>query len=369
MYNSFILHLQSKVMKMHNFNSGPSILPATVLEQAAAAIINYNNTGLSLLEIGHRTKWFEEILHEAIGLIKELMELDTDHEVLFLHGGASTQFMQVPMNLLDTNDTAAYIDNGIWGTKAIKEAKLFGNVAVVSSTKDKKHSYIAKDFTVPANAKYLHFTTNNTVEGTEWHQLPAADIPLVADMSSDIFSRPFAYNQLGVIYAGAQKNMGAAGVNLLVIRKDMLGKISRPIPAIMDYRNHIEAGSLLNTPPVFAVYVAMLTLRWIKQEGGLAVMEQRAKERANLFYNTLDALPFYTPIVAKEDRSLMNATFAISDATLENEFLDLCKANGMVGVKGHRSVGGLRVSMYNALALSSVEAICDLMKAFAGKYA
>jgi len=353
---------------MYNFNSGPSILPAEVLQQAAEAILNFNNTGLSLLEIGHRTNWFGEVNTEARSLVKELMQLGDEHEVLFLHGGASTQFMQVPMNLLDDGETAAYCDNGIWGVKAIKEAKLFGNVNVVASSKDKNHSYIVKDFTVPADSKYLHYTTNNTVEGTEWHHIPETNVPLVADMSSDIFSRPFDFSKFGLIYAGAQKNMGAAGVNLIVVRKDVLGKVKRPIPSIMDYRNHIEADSLLNTPPVFAVYVALLTLRWIKKEGGLAEMEKRAKERADLFYGTLDSLPFYTPIVAKEDRSLMNATFSLQQPELEKEFLDLCKENGMVGVKGHRSVGGLRVSMYNALPLSSVNEICQLMRHFAGKY-
>ena len=356
-------------MKMHNFNSGPSLLPQEVLEQSAEAIHNFNNIGLSILEIGHRTSWFGDVITEARSLVKELMQLGDDHEVLFLHGGASTQFMQVPMNLLDDGETAAYIDNGIWGNKAIKEAKLFGNVSIISSTKDKNHSYIAKDFSVPADAKYLHYTTNNTVEGTEWHHIPETNVPLVADMSSDIFSRSLSYSKFALIYAGAQKNMGAAGVNLIVVRKDILGKIKRPIPTIMDYRNHIEAGSLLNTPPVFAVYVAMLTLRWIKKEGGLAEMERRGKERADLFYNTLDALPAFKPIVAKEDRSFMNATFTTARPELEKEFLDLCKDNGMVGVKGHRSVGGLRVSMYNALPLSSVQEITRLMTDFSKKYA
>jgi phosphoserine aminotransferase len=277
--------------------------------------------------------------------------------------------MQVPMNLLDEKGTAAYCDNGIWGGKAIKEARLFGNVAVVASSKDKNYSYIAKDFFIPADAAYLHYTTNNTVEGTEWHDIPNAPVPIVADMSSDIFSRPMEYKRFGLIYAGAQKNMGAAGVNLVVVRKDILGKVQRTLPSIMDYRNHIEAGSLLNTPPVFAVYVAMLTLRWIKKEGGLTEMEKRAKQRADLFYKTLDALPVFKPLVVKEDRSLMNATFKIEDEALENKFLEICKANGMVGVKGHRTVGGLRVSMYNALPLESVEALTALMISFNQQHA
>ncbi|QEC67860.1 3-phosphoserine/phosphohydroxythreonine transaminase [Panacibacter ginsenosidivorans] len=355
-------------MKMHNFNSGPSILPDEVMEQAAAAIHDFNGIGLSILEIGHRTSWFGDVMTEARSLVKELMNIGNEHEVLFLHGGASTQFMQVPMNLLDSNETAAYVDNGIWGTKAVKEAKLFGNAIVVSSTKDRNHSYIAKDFSIPADAKYLHFTTNNTVEGTEWHHIPETNVPLVADMSSDIFSRPFDYSKFALIYAGAQKNMGAAGVNIVVVRKDILG-IKRAIPAIMDYRNHIEAGSLLNTPPVFAVYVALLTMRWIKKEGGLVEMGKRAKERADLFYNTLNALPAFRPLVVEEDRSFMNATFTTAKPEMEDVFLGLCKQNGMVGVKGHRSVGGLRVSMYNALPLSSVQAITDLMKDFSEKHA
>lgn len=349
---------------MHNFNSGPSILPKQVLQQAAEAIHDFKGIGLSILEIGHRTPWFQEVMDEAQSLVKELTGLGDDYAVLFLHGGASTQFMQVPMNLLDEQHTAAYINNGIWGTKAIKEAKLFGNVAEVSSTKDKNHSYIAKNFTVPTDAVYLHYTTNNTVEGTQWHTIPETEAPLIADMSSDIFCRPLNFTKYSLIYAGAQKNAGAAGVNMVVIKKEILGKITRQIPTMMDYRQHIEAGSLLNTPPVFAVYISMLTLRWIKSEGGLGEMEKRAQERANLFYNALDALPVFTPIVAKEDRSLMNATFTIGDAAKEKQFLDLCKQNGMVGVKGHRSVGGLRVSMYNAMPISSVQAMVDLMTDF-----
>lgn len=354
-------------MQMHNFNSGPSILPQEVLEQAAAAIHNFNDTGLSILEIGHRTSWFVEVVDEARSLVKQLMELNDDYDVLFLHGGATTQFMQVPMNLLDDGETAAYCDNGIWGAKAIKEASLFGKALVVASSKDRNHSYIPKNFTVPSYCKYLHITSNNTVEGTQWHEFPETEVPLIADMSSDIFHRPLDFKNFSLIYAGAQKNMGAAGVNIVVVKKDILGRIKRPVPSIMDYRNHIEANSLLNTPPVFAIYVSMLTLRWIVKEGGLTEMERRAKQRADLFYDTLDSLPLFKPLVVKEDRSLMNATFAIEDKKLEETFLSACKSNGMVGVKGHRSVGGLRVSMYNALPLSSVQAICELMTDFQQK--
>jgi phosphoserine aminotransferase len=297
------------------------------------------------------------------------MQLNDDYEVLFLHGGATTQFMQIPMNLLDNNATAAYCDNGIWGSKAIKEAKLFGQVETVTSSADKKYTYIQKEFNLPTNAAYLHVTSNNTVEGTQWHSFPTTNIPLIADMSSDIFSRQLNFNEFALIYAGAQKNMGAAGVNLVVVRKDILGNIERSIPAIMDYRNHINAGSLLNTPPVFAVYVAMLTLRWIIAEGGLAEMEKRANEKSALLYNTIDKLPLFNCPIAVEDRSKMNAVFFIENEELQNKFLDECKANGMVGVKGYRTVGGIRVSMYNALPMESVIAFTNLMQSFSQQYA
>ena len=363
-----ILRPQATEMKLHNFNSGPSILPQPVLEAASRAILDFNGTGLSILEIGHRTAWFQEILNEAISSVKTLMQLGDDHEVLFLHGGATTQFMQVPMNLLDENAMAAYCDNGIWGNKAHTEAALFGQVQVVSDTSDRKHSYIQKDFAIPSDASYLHITTNNTVEGTQWHQFPQTAVPLVADMSSDIFCRPMDFNKFALIYAGAQKNMGAAGVNMTVIRKDVLGKVSRKIPAIMDYSKHIAAGSLMNTPPVFAVYVSMLTLRWILNEGGLPEMEKRNRAKADLFYNTLDSLQeVYQPVVAKEDRSWMNAIFFLQKPSLEESFLKLCKQEGMIGVKGYRTVGGVRISMYNALPLESVQTFCDLMRHFASK--
>jgi phosphoserine aminotransferase len=272
--------------------------------------------------------------------------------------------MQVPMNLLDENGMAAICDNGVWGNKAVKEAKIFGPVTVVSDTSDKKHTYLNKQLDLPAGTTYLHITTNNTVEGTQWHQYPQVNVPLVGDMSSDIFCRPTNFKKFDLIYAGAQKNMGAAGVTMVVVKKSLLGKTNRKIPAILDYQKHIEAGSLLNTPPVFAIYVSLLTLRWIEQEGGLAEMEKRNQAKANLLYNTIDSLPaFYCPI-AKEDRSIMNAVFFLTDPNKEEAFLALCKKEGMIGVKGYRTVGGIRVSMYNALPMSSVEAFCDLMKNF-----
>lgn len=353
---------------VHNFNAGPSILPLEVLQQASEALLNFNNSGLSILEIGHRTPLFEEVLHEAVALVKDLMQLDSDHEVLFLHGGASTQFMQVPMNLLDEGQTAAYIDNGIWGSKAIKEAKLFGNVDVISSSRDKNHTYLPKDFTVPDNVAYLHYTTNNTVEGTQWQVSLEAEVPVIADMSSDILSRQMDYNRFSLIYAGAQKNVGIAGVNLLVVNKSILGKVKRTIPTILDYRNHIANGSMLNTPPVFAIYVSMLTLKWLKKMGGLAGIEKLNNEKANLFYSTLDSLPLFKGPVAKEDRSKMNAVFIIDDASLEKQFLEVCKKENLYGIKGHRSVGGFRASFYNALPVSSVEVLVQVMKEFSKQF-
>ncbi len=352
---------------VHNFNAGPSILPKEVLEQASEALLNYNNSGLSILEIGHRTPLFQNIMDEAVSLVKELMNLDSDHEVLFLHGGATTQFMQVPYNLLDEYRTAAYIDNGVWGSKAIKEAKLFGNVEVVASSKDKDHTYIPKKFSVPADAAYLHYTTNNTIEGTQWFTVPETEVPLIADMSSDILSRQMNFNRFALIYAGAQKNMGAAGVNLVVVNKNILGKVSRKIPTIMDYRNHIENGSMLNTPPVFAIYVSMLTLRWLKKMGGVAGIQNLNNQKAALLYEAIERLPLFKAKVAEEDRSKMNVVFEIHDPTIEKDFLEVCKKENMYGVKGHRSVGGFRVSLYNALPLSSVKAFTELMEDFSSR--
>ena len=353
---------------LHNFNAGPSILPQEVFEQAGKAVINFNQTGLSILEIGHRTPLFEPVMEEARMLVKELMQLDNDHEVLFLHGGATTQFMQVPMNLLDENEIAAYTETGTWAGKAIKEAKFFGHVEIAGSSKENNYTNIPEALSVIPTNQYLHITTNETIAGTQWHQLPYdCGVPLVADMSSDILSRQLDFNRFDIIYAGAQKNMGAAGVNLVVVNKNILGKTKRNIPTILDYRNHIKEASMLNTPPVFAIYVVLLTLRWLKAEGGVAVMEKRNNEKAKLFYDTLDALPIFSGPVAKKDRSKMNAVFVMEDKELEKEFLTLCTQEGMIGVKGHRSVGGFRVSMYNALKIESVKALTDLMKVFANK--
>ena len=358
--------MRTVTASIHNFNSGPSVLPREVFEQASQAILDFNHSGLSILEIGHRTPLFENVMAEARGLVRELMSLDEDHEVLFLHGGATTQFMQVPMNLLGDKEMASYTETGTWAEKAIKEAKLFGHVEIAGTSKDQKYTTIPKDLSVSPTAAYLHITTNETIAGTQWFNIPYdCGVPLVADMSSDIFSRVLDFNKFGLIYAGAQKNMGAAGVNLVVVDKRLLGKAGRAIPTILDYRNHIRESSMLNTPPVFAVYVAMLTLRWLKEQGGVAALEKVNDRKAKLFYDTLDSLPLFKGPVAKEDRSKMNAVFILEDPLLEKEFLDQCKEEGMVGVKGHRSVGGFRVSMYNALQYESVVAITTLMKDFA----
>lgn len=353
---------------VYNFNAGPSILPKEVFEEASNAILDFQNTGLSILEIGHRTEAFKAVMEEAIALAKELMHLDDRYEVLYLHGGASTQFFQVPMNLLNENEVAAYTDTDIWGSKAIKEARLYGHVEVVCSSKEAGYNYLPKHFSVPKTAKYLHITTNNTIYGTQWQDLSIfyqAGVPIVADMSSDILSRVIDFNKFDLIYAGAQKNLGAAGVNLVIVNKEILGKVSRKLPVMMDYRNHIENRSLLNTPPVFAVYVCLLTLRWLKKSGGVVAMEKNNNQKAKLLYDTIDSLPVFKGTVAQEDRSKMNVCFVMKDPVLEKEFLEQCKQNGMVGIKGHRTTGGFRVSLYNALPLSSVEVLTELMKSFA----
>ena len=354
---------------VHNFNAGPSILPKEVFQQAAEAVLNYNDSGLSILELGHRTASFEAVMSEARALVKELMQLDDQHEVLFLHGGASTQFMQVPMNLLDDKETAAYADTGVWGTKAIKEAKLFGKVEVVCTGKESNYTIIPKDFAVPNDATYFHITTNNTIYGSQWQKIPYTSIPLVADMSSDIFSRVIDFNRFDLLYAGAQKNMGPAGVNLVVVKKSILGKIKRTIPTIMDYRNHINEGSMLNTPPVFSVFVCMLTLRWLKAQGGVAAIEKLNEAKANLLYNEIDANPFFRGTVDKVDRSKMNVCFVMNDPTLEKSFLSLTKEKNIIGIEGHRLVGGFRASLYNALPISSVTVLVNAMKEFAAAHA
>lgn len=353
---------------IHNFNAGPSILPEEVYQQASRAILNLNETGVSLLSIGHRTPEFVSILEEARSLVRELMELDDEHEVLFLHGGASMQFMQVPANLLAKHGVAAIADTGVWSTKAIREAEVFGKVEVVCSSKDTNYNYIPKDFAVPNDAAYLHITTNNTIYGTQWKEIPDTGLPLVADMSSDILSRKINFNRFALIYAGAQKNIGAAGVTLVVVNRRILGKIKRKIPTLLDYRNHIREQSLLSTPPVFAVYVAMLTLRWLKNNGGVAEMEKRNREKAAMLYKAIDEMPVFRAHVAAEDRSDMNVCFSMDVKQLEPKFLQYCTENDIYGIAGHRLAGAFRASLYNALPRESVEHLIKVMKAFSAQF-
>ena len=354
---------------IHNFNAGPSILPKEVFEEASRAILNFNETGLSILEFGHRTPMFESVVSEAMELVRELMQLDGNKEVMFLHGGASTQFFQVPMNFLSKDRKAAYLDGGVWGSKAIKEAKLFGDVEVVASSKDRNYSYLPTGYTIPENAAYFHYTNNNTIEGTQMGDIPSTPVPLIADMSSDVLSCGMDFNRFSFIYAGAQKNIGAAGVNLVVADKDFLATGNTAIPSMMDYRQHVANGSMLNTPPVFAIYVCLLTLRWLKKIGGVPAIEKINNQKADLLYTTLASLPMFNLPVPSQDRSKMNAVFTMHDPALEKLFLTRCKEEGMIGIKGHRSVGGFRVSMYNAMPLSSVVDITDLIKDFANKHA
>ena len=354
---------------IHNFNAGPSILPKEVFEEASRAILNFNETGLSILEFGHRTPMFESVISEAMKLVRELMQLDGNKEVMFLHGGASTQFFQVPMNFLSKDRKAAYLDGGVWGSKAIKEAKLFGDVEVVASSKDRNYSYLPTGYAIPENAAYFHYTTNNTIEGTQMGDIPSTPVPLIADMSSDVLSCGMDFNRFSFIYAGAQKNIGAAGVNLVVADKDFLATGNTAIPSMMDYRQHVANGSMLNTPPVFAIYVCLLTLRWLKKIGGIPAIDKINEQKANLLYTTLASLPMFNLPVPSQDRSKMNAVFTMHDPALEKLFLTRCKEEGMIGIKGHRSVGGFRVSMYNAMPLSSVVDITDLIKDFANKHA
>ena len=354
-------------MKIHNFSAGPAILPAPVLKEAARAVANYEGIGLSLLELSHRGAEFTAIIEEANALMKEIIGLPDGYHVLWLPGGASTQFYQAPFNFLNEGETAAYTDTGVWANKAIKEAKAFGNIDIVASSKEQNYTFIPKNYKIPKTAKYLHLTSNNTIYGTQLHKFPKSPVPLVCDMSSDFLSRPFNPEPFGLIYAGAQKNLGPAGVTVAIVREDMLGTVQRYMPAMVDYRTFIKENSLYNTPPVFPIYVSMLTLRWIKKSGGLKAMQRKARTKGNLLYDEIDRNPLFRGTVAKEDRSLMNACFVMEDkyAELEKEFMKICEANGLVGLKGHRSVGGFRASMYNAMPKSSVAFLAELMHDFA----
>ncbi|HEX5002355.1 MAG TPA: 3-phosphoserine/phosphohydroxythreonine transaminase [Bacteroidia bacterium] len=356
-------------MKKHNFGAGPGILPAEAIKRSGEALVNFNGSGLSILEISHRSKDFEAVLQHAKALVKELLQVPDTHSILFLQGGASTQFAMVPMNLLPANGTAAYVDSGVWAAKAVKEAKMMGNTVVVASSKDKNYSYIPKGFSIPDDSAYLHITSNNTIYGTQMHGFPKSKVPVVCDMSSDIFSKPVNVAEFDLIYAGAQKNMGPAGVTLVIVKNECLGKSGRTIPTMLNYQTHIDGDSLYNTPPVFAIYVCMATLDWLKSIGGVAAIQKINQKKAELLYAEIDNNPLFTGTCAVEDRSWMNACFLLTKPEMEESFMSAAKEAGIIGIKGHRSVGGFRASMYNALPLESVEVLVQVMKEFALKTA
>ncbi len=349
--------------KVHNFSAGPAILPQSAIDASIEALKNFSGTGLSLIEVSHRSKEYEAVVEEACQLVRDILNLSDEYAVLFLQGGASTQFDMIPMNLLDEGETAAYVNTGVWASRAIKEAKMFGNVNVLASSEDKNFNYIPKNYTIPSDVKYFHCTSNNTIYGTEMFDFPKTEVPLICDMSSDIFSRPFDASQFDLIYAGAQKNMGPAGTTLVIIKKSLVGKAKRKVPTMLDYKPHVENGSMYNTPSVFAIFVCMHTLRWIK-EIGLEAMEVRNKAKADLLYAEIDRNPLFEGTVVKEDRSRMNVNFVTTNKEHEAEFLKFCESKNLSGLKGHRSVGGLRASLYNALPIESVQVLVDTMKEF-----
>ena len=351
-------------MKKHNFYAGPSILSEYTIKNTAAAVENFAGMGLSLLEISHRSKEFVAVNDEARALIKELLDVPAGYEVVFLGGGASMQFCMVPYNLL--NKKASYLDTGTWSSKAIKEAKLFGEVEVVASSKDKNYTYIPKDYTVPEDVDYFHVTTNNTIYGSEIRKDLDVKVPMVADMSSDIFSRPIDVSKYDLIYAGAQKNLAPAGVTLAIVRVDALGKVDRVIPTMLNYKTHIDKGSMYNTPPVLPIFSALQTLKWYKEQGGVEAMEKKDIENAAILYDEIDRNKLFRGTVAPEDRSIMNVCFVMNDEykELEADFNAFATSKGIVGIKGHRSVGGFRASLYNAMPKSSVEVLIAAMKEF-----
>mgnify|MGYP005847604571 CR=1 FL=1 len=359
----------SKKIKVHNFSAGPAILPEEVLQEAAEACINFDGLNLSLLEISHRSKNFEKIMEEARFLVLEHFEVSADeYDVIYLGGGASLQFAMVPYNFLKTK--AGYVNTGVWATKAIKEAKMLGEVVIVASSEDKKFGYIPKNFQVPHDLDYLHITSNNTIYGTQYKEFPKVQVPLVCDMSSDIFSRKIEARQFSLIYAGAQKNMGPAGATMIMIRKEFLQRSKSNLLTMLDYKTHVKAGSMFNTPPVFPVYVVVLTLRWLKKIGGVAAIEKMNEEKARLLYHEIDRNSMFEgTVINKEDRSTMNVCFRLKNETLEEEFDKLWKEANISGIKGHRDVGGYRASLYNALPVQSVKVLIEVMQEFERKFA
>jgi phosphoserine aminotransferase len=355
-------------MKKYNFNAGPSMLPREVIEATAQACLDFNGSGLSLMEISHRAKDFQPVVDEAVALVKELLNIPEGYSVLFLGGGASLEFCMIPYNFLEKK--AAYLNTGVWAKKAMKEAKNFGETVEVASSADANYTFIPKDYTIPADADYFHFTTNNTIYGTEIRKDIDSPVPVIADMSSDIFSRPIDVSKYECIYAGAQKNLSMAGVTIVIVKDDALGKVSRTIPTMLDYRTHVEKGSMFNTPPVVPIYCALQTLRWIKKNGGVEAMDKLAHQRADILYAEIDRNKLFRGTAVKEDRSLMNVCFVMNDEykELEADFLKFATERGMVGVKGHRSVGGFRASLYNAQTIEGVEALVKCMQDFEAQH-
>lgn len=355
------------MMKVHNFSAGPCILPQEVFEQASQAVLDFNGTGMSILEISHRSKPFEEVMAKARNLVKELLGAPEHYQTVFLGGGASMGFHLVPQNFMKTGGKGAYVNTGEWAKRAIKEAKLAGDALVLATSEDTNFNYIPKGFAIPADVDYFHFTSNNTIVGTQYKQYPKSPVPMVCDMSSDIFSRPVKVSDFAMIYAGAQKNMGPAGATMYLFDPERLGKTGRTLSPMMDLVNHAAKNSMYNTPPVFPVYVIMLTLEWMKRIGGIAEIQKRNNAKAELLYSTVDRLPVFQGTAAKEDRSDMNATFVLKDAALEPAFDAMWKEAGINGIRGHRSVGGYRASMYNAMPIESVRALTEVMEEFAKK--
>ena len=354
-------------MKKYNFNAGPSILPREVIENTAKQTLDFNGSGLSIMEISHRAKDFQPVLDEAVALIKELLSVPEGYSVVFLGGGASLQFTQVPCNFLIKK--AAYLNTGVWAKKSMKEAKLYGDVVEVATSADANFTYIPKTFDIPTDADYLHVTTNNTIYGTEIRKEIDSPIPLIGDMSSDIFSRPVDVSKYDCIYAGAQKNLAMAGVTVIIVKDDKLGRAPRQIPTMLDYRTHVDKGSMFNTPPVVPIYCALETLRWIKKCGGVEAMDKKAIERAKIIYDEIDRNRLFRGTVKEEDRSLMNICFVMNEdfAELEKSFMEFATQKGMVGIKGHRDVGGFRASCYNAMSIEGAEAFAACMKEFEAK--
>lgn len=353
----------------HNFGAGPCILPHEVFKQASQGVLEFGDTGLSILEISHRSSAFEAVVDETLKLVKELLDVPAGYSVLLLQGGASLQFAMAPMNLLGEGQSAAYLDTGVWSSKAIKEARILGEVQVVASSKDQNYNYIPKGFNIPSDAAYFHCTSNNTIYGTELHQFPKSPVPVVCDMSSDIFSRKINVADFGLIYAGAQKNMGPAGLTLVIVKDDLLGKSGRKLPSMLDYQVHIDGGSMYNTPPVFSIYVSMLNLQWLKSKGGVSEIEKENIAKAHVLYQEIDRNPLFKGTCAVEDRSRMNVCFVMENPELEKAFAKLVDEREIIGISGHRSVGGFRASIYNALPITSVHALVDAMQAFAEKHA